>query len=98
MPMIESFADKNTEQVWNSEPCKKLPADIQDGAREVMNIIDMLDKAENLLKSPGLKAHKLTERGRDNLWSLRINKQWRVIFDWSEEAQSAHNVEITDYH
>jgi plasmid maintenance system killer protein len=63
-----------------------------------MQIINDLDKAENLLKSPGLKAHKLTERGRDHLWSLRINKQWRVIFDWVEETQSAHNVAIIDYH
>ncbi len=37
-------------------------------------------------------------RGRDHLWSLRINKQWRVIFDWEESTQSAHNVQIIDYH
>ncbi|MCX7125239.1 MAG: type II toxin-antitoxin system RelE/ParE family toxin, partial [Gammaproteobacteria bacterium] len=29
-------------------------------------------------------------------WSLRINKQWRIIFRW--EKDDAHDVDIVDYH
>jgi proteic killer suppression protein len=28
--------------------------------------------------------------------SIRINKQWRIVFRW--EGQDAHHVQITDYH
>jgi len=28
--------------------------------------------------------------------SIRINKQWRIIFRW--EGQDAHQVQITGYH
>lgn len=96
--MIETFADKNTAQVWAGELCKKLPADIQDTAREVMRFIDEALKIEDLWSITGLHAKKLVARGRPHLWSTRINKQWRVIFDWEQETHSAFNVEIIDYH
>jgi len=96
--MIESIADKNTAKVFASEPCKKLPSDIQDSAREVLAIIDAITKTEDLWAIPALNAKRLVVRGRPLLWSVRINKQWRIIFDWDQEAQAAHNVEITDYH
>ena len=96
--MIESIADKNTAKVFAGEPCKKLPENIQDNAREVLMIIDAITKTEDLWVSPALHAKKLLGRGRANLWSVRINKQWRIIFDWDQETQAAHNVEITDYH
>lgn len=96
--MIASIADKNTRKVLQGEPCKKLPPSIQDTARDVLAIIDGLVKIEETWGVPGLKAHKLTERGRTNLWSVRINDQWRIKFDWVAETSEAHNVEITDYH
>jgi proteic killer suppression protein len=30
------------------------------------------------------------------LFSIRINRQWRIIFNW--EGGNAYNVEILDYH
>lgn len=31
-------------------------------------------------------------------FSIRINKQWRICFEWPESAAGPSNVEITDYH
>ena len=61
-------------------------------------VIDTVTRIEDLWALTGLNAKKPVVRDRPNLWSLRINKQWRIIFDWDQETQSAHNVEITDYH
>jgi len=33
---------------------------------------------------------------RAGQWSIRINDQWRVCFEW--DGQDAHNVAIVDYH
>lgn len=96
--MIESFADKNTEKVWNGEPTRKLPTDIQPRARDVLVIVDSLRRSQQLLTLHGLHAHKLSAKGRPHLWSLRINAQWRITFDWDEETHSAHKVQIIDYH
>ena len=33
---------------------------------------------------------------RAGQYSIRINDQWRICFEWS--SNNAYNVEITDYH
>jgi len=35
---------------------------------------------------------------RDGQWPIRINDQWRLVFDLIEAGNEAHNVEIVDYH
>jgi proteic killer suppression protein len=35
---------------------------------------------------------------RRSQWSIRINDQWRICFNWDEGAPGAHHVEIVDYH
>jgi toxin HigB-1 len=96
--MIGSIRDRNTLKVWNTEPCRKLPEDIQEPAREKMLIIHAMTRCpEDLWAIPSLKAEKLSG-GRKGQWSIRINKQWRICFFWNQETQIATQVEITDYH
>jgi len=35
---------------------------------------------------------------RQGQWSIRINDQWRVCFEWPRGASGPSNVEIVDYH
>ncbi|MBW2654039.1 MAG: type II toxin-antitoxin system RelE/ParE family toxin [Deltaproteobacteria bacterium] len=59
--------------------------------------LQMLDSATELLdlRSPvGNRLEKLSGN-RQGQHSIRINKQWRVCFVWSDEPC---DVEITDYH
>src|SRR5665647_1296456 len=35
-------------------------------------------------------------REREGQWSVRINDQWRICFNWQDGH--AYNVEIVDYH
>ncbi len=30
--------------------------------------------------------------------SIRINQQWRLCFEWPEEAKNPFNIELVDYH
>ncbi|MBO6066744.1 MAG: type II toxin-antitoxin system RelE/ParE family toxin, partial [Kiritimatiellae bacterium] len=52
-------------------------------------------RVETLKVPPGnrLEALKGDRKGR---WSIRINDQWRVCFEW--DGGNAANVEIVDYH
>jgi toxin HigB-1 len=58
----------------------------------------MLDAAENLgdlLVPPGNRREKLSgDRGGQH--SIRINKQWRISFLWTDAGPE--DVEIVDYH
>ncbi len=50
---------------------------------------------EALMLNPGIKFHSLTGN-RKGQFTISINKQWRVCFEWHEG--NAFNVEIVDYH
>ncbi|WP_353046211.1 type II toxin-antitoxin system RelE/ParE family toxin [Mesorhizobium sp. M1380] len=47
-----------------------------------------------------LPSHRLEAlRGdRSGQFSIRINMQWRICFEWPKDATGPSNVEIVDYH
>jgi toxin HigB-1 len=93
--VIKSFRDKETEKVYSRERSAKLPGDIQQIA---LRKLRMLNNAQSIrdLKIP--TSNRLEKLGGDRKgqYSIRINDQWRICFVWQDN--SAHNVEITDYH
>ena len=93
--MIASFRDRETEKIWNGEFSGRLPTDIQEAALTRLRILNAAVRLENLRVPPGnkLEALKGDRRGQH---SLRINRQWRICFQWS--GGNAHRVEIVDYH
>ena len=38
------------------------------------------------------------KKDREGQWSIRINDQWRICFEWPKGAAGPENVEIVDYH
>jgi toxin HigB-1 len=93
--MIRSFADKETERVWNEQRSRKLPPDIQDTALRKLQLLDAAEQLEDLRNPPGNRLEQLRGDRKDQ-WSIRINNQWRICFTWSHGH--AGNVEICDYH
>ncbi len=47
------------------------------------------------LPSNRFEAMKGDRRGQ---YSIRINDQWRICFEWPQDASGPSNVEIVDYH
>lgn len=93
--MIKSFADSETEKVFNRSYSKKLPDDVQRRAHRKLLAIDVAEEVTDLRHPPGNRLKKL-KGAREGQWSIRINRQWRVCFHWQEG--DAYNVEIVDYH
>ena len=91
--MIKSFIDKEAEKIFRGVRSRKLPGDIQLPARRKLLMLDAATAPEDLRMPPGNKFEALT--GRPGFYSIRINAQWRVIFSWSDGAES---VRIEDYH
>jgi toxin HigB-1 len=61
--------------------------------------LDQLDSATELrdLSLPGnrLEALKADRKGQ---YSIRINDQWRICFEWLKKGDGPMNVEVVDYH
>ncbi len=93
--MIESFASKETERIFLGEVSKKLPLDIQRTARRKLLYLDDAQDIHDLQVVPGNRLEKL-KGDRLGQYSIRINDQWRICFEWS--ADKATKVEIVDYH
>lgn len=93
--MIKSFADKNTEKIWNQQWVRGIPNDIQRIAFRKLIMINRAIFLNDLLVPPGNRLEKLTG-DRDGEMSIRINKQYRICFIWLNN--DAYNVELNDYH
>ena len=93
--MIQNFRDKRTREFWSGKRVKAFASVAQQAELK----LDRLDVANNLrdLFLPGNRLEAL-KGDRHGQWSIRINAQWRVCFEWSAEQLGPTNVEIVDYH
>lgn len=94
-PMIKHFTCKETQKIWEGERSKKIPSDIQQRARRKLRMLNAACDINDLRIPPSNMLEKLTG-DRASQYSIRINKQWRVCFEW--ENGTASFVEIVDYH
>jgi proteic killer suppression protein len=93
--MIAGFRDADTERLWTTGRCRRLPAKLNRRALRKLYILNAALALENLNVPPGNRLEKL--RGdREGRHSIRINDQYRVCFVWRDG--NAHEVEIVDYH
>jgi len=92
--MIKSFRDKKTEQLYNGNRVKKFQAFVRQ-AEKRFRILDAADTLESLMYLPSNRFKALTGN-RQGQYSIRINDQWRICFEWTDDGPI--NVEITDYH
>ncbi len=93
--MIESFASPETEKIFKGMVSRKLPLAIQKTARRKLLYLDEADSLRDLMAPPGNRLEEL--RGdRAGQYSIRINDQWRICFQWTDGK--AKDVEIVDYH
>jgi len=93
--VIESFASDETKKIYLGKISTKLPLEIQRPGRRKLIYIDDAEDLQDLLAPPGNRLEKL-KGSRAGQYSIRINDQWRICFEWV--ANKARNVEITDYH
>ena len=93
--MIRSFADRETEKVYNQTFSKKLPQNIQSVALRELIMIDNAGCLEDLCVPPANRLEKL-DGDRKGQYSIRINDQYRICF--TVEGNNFFNVEIVDYH
>ena len=93
--MIRSFGDIDTELISNGTRSRKLPQDIQNVARRKLRMIEAASDINDLRVPPGNRLEQLSGN-LEGFWSIRINDQWRVVFEFKNGGTD--NVKITDYH
>ena len=93
--MIKNFKNKETKKIFNRQKSKKLPSDIQQIALRKLRMLNRATTIQDLLIPPANRLEHL-KGDRIGQYSIRINSQWRICFEWQDG--NAFNVEIVDYH
>lgn len=93
--MIKKFSCKEIEKIWRGTVSHKLPHNIQQIARRKLRMLNNAHSIEDLRIPPANHLEKLSG-DRAGQYSIRINKQWRICFNWYSDDIT--NVEIIDYH
>ncbi|SDR64117.1 proteic killer suppression protein [Rhizobiales bacterium GAS113] len=93
--MIVSY-HKRTERFARGEHVK----DFSGFSRQAEMRLDRLDAATSLKDLAALGGNRLEalKGDRKGQYSIRINGQWRICFEWPEPSPGPVNVEIVDYH
>ncbi len=92
--MIQSFACSETRALFESQIVKKFRA-IERVARRKLLMLNAATQLTDLQVPPGNRLEAL-QGDRLGQYSIRINRQWRICFQWHPDG--AHDVEIVDYH
>lgn len=93
--VIRSWADAEAEKIFHLQRSRRLPSDIQRVALRKLRMLDAAVTLEDLRVPPANRLEKL-QGDREGQWSIRINDQWRVCFEWRDAG--AYGVAIVDYH
>lgn len=93
--MIRSFKDKETQKIFERVRSRKLPSDIQQVALRKLRMLNRAETLQDLRVPPANRLERLVGSRKDQ-YSVRINDQWRVCFEWQDG--DAFDVEIVDYH
>lgn len=93
--MIKSFRNRETEAVFNGKCPKGFPSVLLKMARRKLEAIHAAIDLNDLRSPPGNRLEALSG-DRKGQYSVRINDQWRVCFDWIDGQ--AERAEIVDYH
>jgi toxin HigB-1 len=92
---LRSFADKDTERVWQRKRVRKLDQGVERAALRKLLILDAAETLDDLRVPPGNRLEKL-KGDRGGSYSVRVNQQWRICFRWTDAGPE--DVEIVDYH
>ncbi len=94
--MIVSFRDKRTKDFAEGKRVKAFSGI----DRQAQLRLDRLDAATSLRDLAALPGNRLEalQHDRKGQFSIRINDQWRICFEWRSGSPGPVNVEITDYH
>jgi proteic killer suppression protein len=94
--MIVSYRDKHTRDFARGERVKAFSG-VERPARLKLDRLEAAVFLSDLSQLPGNRFEAL-KGGRKGQYSIRINDQWRICFEWPQGSAGPVNVEIVDYH
>jgi len=94
--MIFSYRDKRTREFASGKRVKAFSG-IERSAQLKLDRLEAATALRDLAVLPGNRFETLSG-DRKGQYSIRINDQWRICFEWPDGSVGPADVEIVDYH
>jgi proteic killer suppression protein len=94
--VIVSYRDKRTRELAAGKRVKAFSG-FERSARLKLDRMEAATSLRDLAALPGNRFEALIG-DRKGQYSIRINDQWRICFEWADRSPGPSNVEIVDYH
>lgn len=94
--MVVSYRDKRTREFAVGKRVKAF-AGIERSAQLKLDRLESAVSVKDLAALPGNRLEALSG-DRKGQYSIRINDQWRICFEWPQGSAGPVGVEIVDYH
>jgi toxin HigB-1 len=94
--MIGSYRDKRSRDFAAGNRVKAFSG-IERSARLKLDRLEAATMLKDLAALPGNRLETLAG-DRKGQYSIRINDQWRICFEWPERSPGPVNVDIVAYH
>ncbi len=94
-PVIKTFADRRTQELYATGKGKRVPSDVAKRASRKLEYVDLATSLDDLRVPPGNRLHALSG-DRAGQYSISVNDQWRICFRFVDG--DAYDAEFCDYH
>lgn len=94
--MIVSYRNKRTKDFTAGKHIKEFSG-IEKSTRIKLDRLEAALSLQDLSALPGNRFESL-KGDRRGQYSIRINDQWRICFEWPDGSSGPMQVEIVDYH
>ncbi|MEX2260635.1 MAG: type II toxin-antitoxin system RelE/ParE family toxin [Bryobacteraceae bacterium] len=91
------FRHKGLRQLHEGGNTKRVPPAMADKLRKLLFALETAETLDQLGRFPGWKLHPL-KGGMKGFWSLTVTGNWRLIFRYDEETNTASEIDLVDYH
>ena len=94
--MIYSITHKGLKKYWTKDDASKLPSEMIDRVREILDIIDSVEEVpQDFEPFKGLRLHPLKGKLK-GFWSVDVTGNYRIIFRF--ESKNAYDLDLLDTH
>ena len=91
------FRHKGLRQLHEDGSAKGVPSAMVNKLRKLLFALETAETLEQLRRFPGWKLHPL-KGDRKGSWSLTVTGNWRLIFGYDEQTNTASDIDLIDYH
>jgi len=94
---LASFRHKGLQHLYAREGVKGVAPAMADKLRKLLFAMETADNLNQLSRFPGWRLHPL-KAGLKGFWSLTVTGNWRLIFRYDDESNTASDIDLIDYH